>query len=192
MNEFKAKIVYPLAIPTEKELTRYYEEHRDDFKRGDEVWIREMTLDSREEAEKILKELRQGAGFEFLATRVADGQMPKRGDVWVQADRFSPPVQEALNRLKAGEFSDVIADGRQFKILKLKGKRDGEPVGFSEVVEHLKRTVGEKKFKERLSDYLAKLRKDSKIKLNQKALKQIQERYRKNLPGETETEAPAG
>jgi len=192
MDEFKAKIVYPLAIPTEEDLTQYYEEHTEDFKEGYEVWISEMTFEVREDAEKILKELRQGAGFEFLATRVSQGRMPKRGDVWVLVDRFSRPIRESLNRLKVGEISDVIADGRQFKILKLKGKRGGEPIGFSEVVEDLKRIVGKQKFEERLSDYLARLRESARIKINHSAVKHVEQRYWKGSPGRTETPTAAG
>jgi foldase protein PrsA len=173
-------------------LTQYYEEHKENFKEGYEVWIGEMTFEAREEAEKILKELRQGAGFEFLAAQASARQMPKRGDVWVLVDRFSRPVREALKRLKVGEISDVIADGRRFKILKLKGKRGGEPIGFSEVVEDLKRIVGEKKFEERLSDYLARLRESARIKINHSAVKQVGQRYWKDSPGQTETPTSAG
>jgi len=192
LDEFKAKIVYPLAIPTEKDLTYYYEQHTEDFKKGDEVWIGEMAFGTREEAEKILKELRQGADFEFLAAQTSERQMPKGGDVWVRAERFSPPIRDALSRLKRGEVSDVISDGRQFKIVKLKGKRGGEPMGFSEVVEDLKRTVGKQKFEERLAEYLARLRKSARIKINQGAVKQVGQRYWKAAPGQTETPASAG
>jgi foldase protein PrsA len=192
MDEFKAKIVYPLAIPTEKDLTQYYEAHKENFKEGYEVWISEMIFEAREEAEKILKELRQGAGFEFLAAQTSERQMPKRGDVWILLDRFSRPVREALKRLRVGEVSDVIADGRQFRILKLKGKRGGEPIGFSEVVEDLKRIVGKQRFEERLSDYLARLRESARIKINHSAVKQVGQRYLKDSPGQTETPTSAG
>jgi parvulin-like peptidyl-prolyl isomerase len=192
LDEFKAKIVYPLAIPTEKDLTYYYEQHTEDFKKGYEVWIGEMTFGTREEAEKILKELRQGADFEFLAAQVSERQMPKRGDVWVHAERFSPPVREALSRLKVGEISGVIADGRQIKIVKLKGKRGGEPTGFSEVAEDLKRIVGKQKFEERLAEYVAKLRESARIKINHSAVKQVGQRYWKASPAQTETPASAG
>jgi parvulin-like peptidyl-prolyl isomerase len=192
LDEFKAKIVYPLAIPTEKDLTYYYEQHTEDFKKGYEVWIGEMTFGTREEAEKILKELREGADFEFLAAQVSERQMPKGGDVWVHAERFSPPIREALSRLKKGEISDVIGDGRQFKIVKLKGKRGGEPIGFSEVAEDLKRIVGKQKFEERLAEYVAKLREGARIKINHSAVKQVGQRYWKASPGQTETPASAG
>jgi parvulin-like peptidyl-prolyl isomerase len=112
--------------------------------------------------------------------------------VWILLDRLSRPVREALKRLKVGEVSDVIADGRQFRILKLKGKRGGEPIGFSEVVEDLKRIVGKQRFEERLSDYLARLRESARIKINHSAVKQVGQRYWKDSPGHIETPTSAG
>jgi len=183
INEFKAKIIYPLIIPTKIELTRYYEEHIDDFKKGYEVWFKEMVFQTSKDAEKALKELKQGASFEFLAAQVSEKWIPRQKVVWVNADSFSPAIRKELNRLKAGEISEVIDDeSRPYKIIKLKGKRGGEPIKFSGVVDRLGKIVGQKNFDKMLSKYLAELRDASKIKINKKALKLIEEKYRKGLP----------
>ncbi len=184
VDAFKAKLVYPLAIPKEKELTQYYDEHIDEFKEEYEVWIREMRFQDRTEAEKILRELGQGASFEFLETQVSEALVARREKVWLRVDRFPPTVRKAVGGLKIGEFSDVIAHGRKFKIIKLKGKRGGKPIEFSKIVERVRRVVVRKRFQEVLSEYMARLRKASKIKIHEKALKKIEERYWKALPEE--------
>ncbi|MBW1740407.1 MAG: SurA N-terminal domain-containing protein [Deltaproteobacteria bacterium] len=189
INEFKAKIIYPLAIPTKKELTKYYKEHINDFRKSYEVWCSEMIFRAREDAEKTLKELKQGADFEFLAARVSEST-PRRARIWVNTEWFSPPIRKVLNRLKAGEISDVIADGRQYKIIKLKGKRGGEPEEFSNVVGRLKQIVAQEKFDAVLSDYLARLRKESRIKINEKALKMLEKKYTTGAPSQVETTDP--
>lgn len=178
INEFKAKLIYPLTIPTENELTQYYSEHINDYKKGYEVWFREMIFNASKDAEKALKELKQGASFEFLGSRVSEKWKPRRKAVWVNADSFSPAIRKELNRLKPGEISNVIADGRQYRIIKLKGKRGGEPIEFSRVVDTLRKIVGQNNFDKVLSKYLAKLRDVSMIRINKKALKQIEEKYR--------------
>ena len=185
-NEFKEKIIYPLAIPTKKELTKYYEEHIDDFRKGYEVWFREMIFQSREDAEKALKELKEGANFEYLAAQVSERWTPKGRHVWVTTDRFPLAIRNEIDRLEVGQISDVFADGRQYKIIKLKGKRGGKPEEFSRVAGRLKGIVGQQKFSIVLSDYLAKLRKESKIKINKKALKRIEEKYRTEPTEEAE------
>ncbi len=181
VNEFKVKLVYPLAIPGEEELRRYYNEHIDEFKKGYEVWIRNMRFQDRKEGEKILEELKQGADFDFLAAQISEGSGAKRGDVWVRIEVLSPAVRTALGRLKAGEFSDLISDGKNFKIVKLKGRRGGGAIEFSKVVDSLKRMVGRKKFEKVLSEYLSRLRQASDIKINKKAIEEMEERYSNDL-----------
>jgi len=189
INEFKAKTIYPLIIPTKNELTQYYEDHIDDFKKGYEVWFKEMVFQTSKDAEKALKELKQGASFEFLAAQVSEKWIPRQKVVWVNADSFSPVIRKELNRLEAGEISEVIDDeSRQYKIIKLKGKRGGEPIEFSRVVDSLKKIVGQKNFDKMLSKYLAELRDVSTIRINKKALKFIEEKYRQKLPEETKTQ----
>lgn len=177
VNEFKAKIIYPLAIPTEKNLTKYYEEHIDSFRKGCQIWFSEMIFQKQEDAGKALKELKEGANFEYLAARVSERWTPKTSRVWVNINRFPPDIRKELNRLEVGQISAVLADGRQYKIIKLKGKRGGEPEEFSRVAGRLKKIVGQQKFNTVLSNYLAKLRKRSNIKINKKALKRIEEKY---------------
>jgi len=188
INEFKAKIIYPLAIPTKNELTQYYEDHIDDFKKSYEVWFKDMIFKTRKDAEKALKELKQGASFNFLAAQVSETWRPRQKAVWSNADSFSAAMRKELNRLKVGEISQVIADSRQYKIIKLKGKRGGEPIEFSRVVDRLKKIVTQKNFDKMLSKYLAELRDVSTIRINKKALKLLEEKYRQKLPEETKTQ----
>lgn len=177
INDFKSKIIYPLAIPTEKGLRQYYNKHISDFKTGYEVWFDEMTFHTMDDAENVLDELKQGANFDFLAARVSERAKAKRDVVWISVDRFAPSMKKELNRLKKGEISNIAVDGGKYKIVKLKGKRGGEVVEFSKVVKRLERIVFKIKFDEILSDYLAKLRKISMIKIDKEALKRIEDKY---------------
>jgi parvulin-like peptidyl-prolyl isomerase len=111
---------------------------------------------------------------------VAENWKPRQKVVWVNADSFSPSIRKELNRLKPGEISEVITDDRQYKIIKLKDIRGGEPIEFSRVVGTLRKIVGQDNFNKVLSKYLAKLRKGSRIKINKKVLQQIEEKYRNN------------
>jgi hypothetical protein len=177
INDFNSKIIYPLAIPTEKELIQYYNKHISDFKTGYEVWFDEMTFHTMDDAENVLDELKQGANFDFLASRVSEKAKAKRDVVWINVDRFGPSMKKELNRLKKREISNIVVDGGKYKIVKLKGKRGGEVVEFSRVVKKLERIVLKIKFNEILSDYLEKLRKTSMIKIDNEALKHIEDKY---------------
>ncbi|MEA3417675.1 MAG: peptidylprolyl isomerase [Thermodesulfobacteriota bacterium] len=180
INDFKSKIINPLAIPAEKELRQYYNKHISDFKTGYEVWFDEMTFHTMDDAENVLHELKQGANFDFLAAGVSERAKAKRDVVWISVDRFGPSMKKELNRLEKREISNIVFDNGKYKIVKLKGKRGGEVVEFSRVVKRLERIVFKIKFDEILSDYLAKLRKTSMIKIDNEALKRIEEKYFNN------------
>jgi parvulin-like peptidyl-prolyl isomerase len=181
VDAFKGQLVYPLAIPSQKDLMKYYNEHIDEFKKGYEVWIQEMRFQDKAEAEKILRELQQGASFEFLAAQVLGGSLPKKDTVWVPVDRFAPVIRTAIIGLKVGEVSDVISHGRKYKIIKLKGKRGGETLEFSKVEERLERLAGREKFEKVLSEYLSRLRKASDIKIYENRLRKIEDEYWKGF-----------
>ena len=182
IGEFRAKIIYPLSVPTKNELTQYYEKHIDNFKKGYEVRFSEMIFQQQEDAENAHKELKQGANFEFLAPLVSEKWMPRQGGVWVNVDRLSPAIKKEFDRMNIGQTSDVIADGGEYRIIKLKDKRGGEPIEFFKLVDTLKKIVGKKNFDKMLSEYLAKLRDISKIRINKKALKLIEKKYWKKPP----------
>lgn len=193
IDAFKAKLIYPLAIPSKDELTQYYEKNIEEFKLPNKVWFSEMCFSDRDEAEKILNELKQGADFEFLAALVSEESASRRRDyVWVQANYFSPSVKKELDRLKVGEISDVIVDGSQYKIIKLKGKKESEPIEFSKIIEKLRKIVVRKKFDKLLSDYVAKLRERSEIEIYNEAIEQIEKKYWNELPKENKNKAPTG
>ena len=158
-------------------MTKYYEEHINDFRKGYEVWFREMIFSAREDAEKALVELKEGANFQYLAARVSERWVPKKAQVWINTDRFPSEIKKELIRLNVGQISDVLTDGRQYKIIKVKGKRGGAPEEFTRVLGSLKKILGAQKFKIVLSDYLARLRKKSKVKIDNKAMGKIEKRY---------------
>jgi parvulin-like peptidyl-prolyl isomerase len=177
VETFKAKLVYPLAIPAEEEYTQYYEENLDEFKEGYEVWIRDLVFEEKAEAEKILEELKQGANFEFLVAERSGGVPPKRDTIWISVNRFPATLRNVIKDLRVGAVSDVISHGRKYKIIKLKGKRGGKPIPFSEVSQKVENIVRQKKFQTVLSEYLVRMRETADIQVNEKALEEIEARY---------------
>ncbi len=177
VNAFKAQMVYPLAVPDKEELKAYYDGHLDDFRRGGEVHIRQMSFQSQEEAEKIVEELRQGADFEFLSTWLDGGSVQRPSRVWRKHEELSPPVRRAVKGLKVGQISGVIPNGGKFKILKLKGKRGGDVAAFSQVIGRVEELVAQRKFDRVLQRYLKRLREKSEIRIDRGALKDIEQDY---------------
>ncbi|WP_223827210.1 peptidylprolyl isomerase [Undibacterium oligocarboniphilum] len=79
----------------------------------------------RNRAEEVVQKLRSGGDFAKLAVTYSDsGEALKGGEIgWREQDRIPQLFVDAINKLKVGEFSEIIRSPNGFHILKLAGKR---------------------------------------------------------------------
>ncbi|WP_230419121.1 peptidylprolyl isomerase [Undibacterium griseum] len=79
----------------------------------------------RSRAEEVVQKLRSGGDFAKLAVTYSDSsEALKGGEIgWREQDRIPQLFVDAINKLKVGEFSDIIRSPNGFHILKLAGKR---------------------------------------------------------------------
>ncbi|MDL1967392.1 MAG: peptidyl-prolyl cis-trans isomerase [Deltaproteobacteria bacterium] len=174
---FKQKIILPRSIASEDESAEYYETHKDDFRKDYEVWFSEMVMQTLDSAESVLKELREGADFEFLTSKKSIMPLRTGANVWIPLGLLSPDMRMAIIDLEIGGVSDIIQGSRKYKIIKLKGKRGGEYKKFSSVKDRIKRILGKRKFDNWLKEYIDKLRNVSQIDINKKVVNKLSELY---------------
>jgi tetratricopeptide (TPR) repeat protein len=83
--------------------------------------LRTITVRDKQEAQEILQQLRQGASFSALAGMKSLG--PAR-NTWgysgiVRLDEVQPALRSVLQKLKPGQFSEVVAVGQEFMLVKV-------------------------------------------------------------------------
>ena len=176
LDLFKKKIVLPRSIPSEDKLVEYYETHKDDFRKDYEVWFSEILLPTLESAEAVLKELREGADFEFLASKKSMMTIRTGVNVWIPLAQLSPYNRKAIINLEIGGVSDIIPESRKYKIIKLKGKRGGEYEEFPKLKNIIMRILVKRNFDNWLKEYTDRLRNVSQLDINKKAVNELRER----------------
>lgn len=79
----------------------------------------------RNRAEEVVQKLRSGGDFAKLAVTYSDSaEALKGGDIgWREQDRIPQLFIDAINKIKVGEFSEIVRSPNGFHILKLVGKR---------------------------------------------------------------------
>lgn len=189
---FKQQIVFPLAVPKEEDLHRYYREHEQDFHAGQEVRLGSMVFSEREHAERILAELRQGADFEFLAAQEAE--RAEAGGRWLPVASLDPRLRAALRGLEEGGCSGVLSQGSRYVIVKLKGQRGGALAPFERVREWIREHLTQQRYQEMLERYLAGLRARASIRVDRELLERVrQELWQpRNAPAETAGDGQTG
>ncbi|HYJ46811.1 MAG TPA: peptidyl-prolyl cis-trans isomerase [Pyrinomonadaceae bacterium] len=178
-SEVDAKIYNSL---TPDELKKYYDSHRDKFRKPEVVTLSEIFLslagkpeaDVRAKANQILAQLRSGGDFKTLAaansdrmdpqtsTRIAPLNGGKVGTFMVPD--LKPEFATAIKNVQAGGVTDLIRSDEGFQILRVDERTPAsDPTAFDENKVREAITV-ERRDKARV-EYLKKLRKEAYIQL---------------------------
>ncbi|HEY2157831.1 MAG TPA: peptidyl-prolyl cis-trans isomerase [Isosphaeraceae bacterium] len=131
------------------EMTKYYDENRERFRRPAEVVWREVEVDirkcasraeARARADAILERVRKGDDFARLAKAASHGATAKDGGRWKTAPGGSanPDINAALASLAAGQTSGVIEAPGSFHVVHVDSKREAGVAPFHEVQDQIK------------------------------------------------------
>lgn len=99
-----------------------------------------ILVKTKEEAEAIEKELKDGGDFGALAEQKSTDPTsgPNKGDLgWFQAEQMVPPFAEAVKALKKGEISAPVQTGFGWHVIKLIDSREVTPPKFDEIKDQL-------------------------------------------------------
>lgn len=158
-------------------IERYYEEHKEEYRVGDQVKLRLLMVKkpgpdgSKEGPQKLIEEihakLRAGEDFGKLAEKYSEGSNNKeqQGDWgWVERDVLRKELSDAAFALKPGQYSDIIETEDGLYILKVEDFKPEHYRPLSEVRDEIERVlVGIEK--QRLQqEWIDKLKKDAYIR----------------------------
>src|SRR5262249_24587106 len=110
------------------EVQRYLDENR--ARRADKpgFWVREIRVESREEADRLLKEVTEGRDFAALVKQYSEGANAEQGGLTHYADGQPPEALEnAIKLLRPGDVSPVIQSSFGFHIFKLERRTEPHP-----------------------------------------------------------------
>jgi len=169
--------VYWQATPTE--VKAYYEAHKDKFTQPETVTLSDLFLNFagrdpntvKAKASELVKQARGGADFAKLIMDNSDDQdvAKTKGSIGTfqvkDFDAQYPQYGKAIKTLKIGDVTDPVADDIGVHILHVDGRSAASSEStFNE--DAVRRAILEEKFPEALKTYIAKLREDAYIKVN--------------------------
>ncbi len=136
------KLANSLAEVTEAEARRYYEQNRAFYEQPERVKLRDITLESKENAEAIWKalQLRKGDNFAELARHFSINPVTRQrgGDMGViPISDLHPKLREIVKRMKVGDFSKPVEINGEWVIVKLEARFPAERKTFEQVRERV-------------------------------------------------------
>ncbi len=143
------------------------------------VRARHILVSTKEQAEKILKDLKKGAKFEDLARKHSkDGSREFGGDLgYFTFDEMVPEFSKAAFSLKVGEVSQPVKTEYGWHIIKVEDRKKAGPRPLKEVAPGIEALL----LREEVQKEVAQLSKQGKIELLDPELKKLQEENKKRL-----------
>ncbi len=161
------------------ELERYYEEHKQEFDRPEQVHLSEILIptanpdDSAEvaaaqkKADDLEAQLKSGANFAALAKAESKGPTAAQGgDLGdFRRGQLAKVLEDQTFNLNAGQFTAPIRTKQGFVILKVTQHTPGGLQPFKNVQDQIEEQVGMQKMNPALRQYLTRLREEAYINI---------------------------
>jgi peptidyl-prolyl cis-trans isomerase SurA len=164
-----------LDIPSD-EVKKYYDAHKDQFNRPEQVELSEIFLSTegkspeemaavRTKADDLHNRAVKGEDFAEMAKRYSEGSTAKDGGDLGRFERgqLAPQLEEAVFKLDRNGVSDVIQTKTGFEVLKVLNHYDAGLQPLDKVETEIMNKLYTEKMEPALRNYLAELREESYV-----------------------------
>lgn len=129
--------------PTPDDVAAYYREHREDFRRPERVRLRQILVEDRATAERVRRELEEGASFVAVARRASREPSGERGGYQGELARedLPPSLGEVIFELEPGEVSDVVEADYGYHLFQVMEHLPPEVLPLEAVADEIRRRL---------------------------------------------------
>lgn len=186
----KQEINDQLVEPAAAEIAQYYEENKEEFYIQDMFNLQEIVVETEEEAKGILKDIKAGADFAFLAQEKSIGITAKKGGYLGYITTNSAKLfgydrfEEIAPTLKVGEVSKIIKTEKGYCLLKLLEIKPAYQETLEKTKGFLKRKLTRERRENTYNEWLDNLKEQAQIQVTFN-LDEITEESLSSKPPET-------
>lgn len=160
------------------EVKKYYDAHKDEFNRPEQVALAEIFLNTdgktpeeiaavRTKADDLHNRLVKGADFTELAKRYSEGSTAQQGgELGVfEHGQLAPQLEDVVFKLDKGGITDVTQTKTGFEILKVLDHYQAGLQPLDKVENEITNIIYKQKMDPAMRDYLAELREESYVQV---------------------------
>jgi parvulin-like peptidyl-prolyl isomerase len=163
-------IITPLEVKT------YYNDHRQEFLKPEEIQLRQIVVkpagtgkaqqdESFKKTKDLLKRLKDGCDFAGLAKEYSNGPNASEGGLmgYIKRGELMPQLEDIVFNLKDGECSNIIQSDVGYHIFKVEGRMEKRIMDFPEVRQEIEDRIYREKANQRLRGWIDSLAKNAYI-----------------------------
>ncbi len=160
----------------QEDAQKYYEEHKNEFVKPEEVALRAIELstegkkeaeiaEQKKKAEDLLKRINDGEDFAVLAKRFSDGSTAQQGGFLgvYKRGELSKELEDKVFGMKKNQLTDVIETKQGFLILQVLERYEAGVQPFEKVSNEIMDHLYGERMEPALRDYLKTLREQSYV-----------------------------
>ncbi len=159
-----------------EEIAKYYEEHKKDYIRPEQVALREIVVstegkkdselpDLKKKAETALRRVKDGEDFGEIAKRFSDGSTAKQGGFLgvYKRGELSKELEDTVFAMKKNALTDVMDTKQGYLILQVLEHYDEGEQSLSKVEGEITDKIYSERMEPKLREYLKTLREQSYV-----------------------------
>lgn len=159
-----------------EEVKKYYETHKSEFNRPEQVFLSEVFLTTqgktpeevaalKKKADDLLARVKKGEDFAELAKRFSEGSTAKQGGELGGFERgqLSKQLEDVVFKMNRGDVTDVTQTQTGFEILKVLEHFQAGEQPLEKVENEISNKLYMEKMQPTLRDYLGQLREESYV-----------------------------
>src|SRR6266567_3362638 len=161
---------------SDEEVTKYYEAHKADFVRPEQVALREIVVntegkkpedlpDLKKKAETALKRVQDGEDFGEIAKRLSDGSTKSQGGFLgvYKRGELSKELEDKVFKMKRNELTEVMETKQGFLVLQVLGHYDEGEQSLAKVKNEIMDKLYSARMEPAMREYLKTLREQSYV-----------------------------
>jgi foldase protein PrsA len=160
------KLIAPQIKVTDEDIKKYYDENKESFATDEQVRASHILVDTKEEAEAIVKQLKEGADFAKLAKEKSKDTVSAAngGDLdYFSKGQMVPEFEEAAFNTPVGQISDIVKSQYGYHIIKVTDKKPAGTPTFEEKKEDIRETLTAQQRSQKAQAYIQDLKSKAKI-----------------------------
>jgi peptidyl-prolyl cis-trans isomerase SurA len=160
----------------ESDGRKYYEEHKAEFVRPEQVALREIIVstdgkkeaelpDLKKKAETALKRVKDGEDFGEIAKRLSDGSTKEQGGYigMFKRGELAKQLEDTVFKMKKNELTDVLETKQGFLVMQVLEHYDEGEQSFEKVKNEIMDRLYNEKLEPAAREYLKTLREQSYV-----------------------------
>jgi len=161
---------------SDEEVTKYYEAHKTEFVRPEQVALREIVVstegkkpedlpDLKKKAETALKRVQDGEDFGELAKRLSDGSTKSQGGFLgiYKRGELSPELEDKVFKMKRKDLTQVMETRQGFLVLEVLEHYDEGEQSLAKVKNEIMDKLYSGRMEPAMREYLKTLREQSYV-----------------------------